>query len=85
MPGKYVLVTGGTAGIGKAAAAGLAALGARVGITARDQGRAAAAAADIRAVTGNHAVDTFAAGMSSQAEVRRLATQVLGTYPQLVC
>ena len=56
MAGKYVLVTGGTGGIGKATAAGLAALGARVGITARDQGRAAAAAADIRAATGNHAV-----------------------------
>ena len=83
MAGKYVLVTGGTGGIGKATATGLAALGARVGITGRDQGRAAAAAADIRAATGNHAVDIFAAGMSAQAEVRRLAAQVLGTYPRL--
>jgi retinol dehydrogenase-14 len=74
MAGKYVLVTGGTGGIGKATAA---ALGARVGITGRDQGRAAAAAADIRAATANHAVDIFAAGMSAQAEVRRLAAQVL--------
>ena len=68
MAGKYVLVTGGTGGIGKATATGLAALGARVGITGRDQGRAAA---DIRAATGSRAVDIFAAGMSSQAEVRR--------------
>jgi NAD(P)-dependent dehydrogenase (short-subunit alcohol dehydrogenase family) len=83
MVGKYVLVTGGTGGIGKATATGLAALGARVGITGRDQGRAAAAAADIRAATRNHAVDIFAADMSSQAEVRRLAAQVLGTYPRL--
>jgi NAD(P)-dependent dehydrogenase (short-subunit alcohol dehydrogenase family) len=43
MVGKYVLVTGGTGGIGKATATGLAALGARIGITGRDQGRAAAA------------------------------------------
>jgi retinol dehydrogenase-14 len=77
MAGKYVLVTRGTGGIGKATATGLAALGARVGITGRDQGRAAAAAADIRAATANHAVDIFAAGMSAQAEVRRLAAQVL--------
>ena len=83
MAGKYVLVTGGTGGFGRATAAGLAALGARVGITGRDQGRAAAAAADIRAATGSHAVDVFAADMSSQAQVRRLAAQVLGTYPRL--
>jgi retinol dehydrogenase 14 len=83
MDGKYVLVTGGTGGIGKAVAAGLAVLGARVGITGRDHGRAAAAAADIRAVTGSRAVDVFAVDMSAQAEVRRLAAQVLGTYPRL--
>jgi retinol dehydrogenase 14 len=83
MAGKYVPVTGGTGGIGKATAAGLAALGARVGITGRNRGRAAAAAADIRAATGSHAVDIFAADMSAQAEVRRLALQVLDTYPRL--
>jgi NAD(P)-dependent dehydrogenase (short-subunit alcohol dehydrogenase family) len=83
MAGKSVLVTGGTGGIGKATAIGLAALGARVGITGRDQARAGAAAADIHAATGNHAVDIFAADMSAQAGVRRLAAQVLDTYPRL--
>jgi len=82
MAGKYVLVTGGTGGIGKATAAGLAVLGARVGIIGRDQGRAGAAAAGIRAATGG-GVDIFAADMSAQAEVRRLADQVLDTYPRL--
>src|SRR3954453_5068228 len=83
MAGKSVLVTGGTGGIGMATAAALAALGARVGITGRDQARAAAAAAGIRAATGNPAVDVFAAYMSVQAEVRRLAAQVADTYPRL--
>jgi NAD(P)-dependent dehydrogenase (short-subunit alcohol dehydrogenase family) len=83
MAGKYVLVTGGTGGIGKATAAGLAALGARVGITGRDLARAEAAATDIRAATGSHAVDAFAADLSAQAGVRRLAAQVLDTYPRL--
>jgi NAD(P)-dependent dehydrogenase (short-subunit alcohol dehydrogenase family) len=83
MAGKSVLVTGGTGGIGKATATGLAALGARVGITGRDLARAGAAAADIRAATGNHSVDIFAADMSAQTGVRRLAVQVLDTYPRL--
>jgi NAD(P)-dependent dehydrogenase (short-subunit alcohol dehydrogenase family) len=83
MTGKTVLVTGGTAGIGKATAIGLAALGARVGITGRDRGSAKTAAADIRAASGNPAVDLFTADMSSQAEVRRLAGEVLDAYPRL--
>ena len=83
MAGKTVLVTGGTGGIGKATAVGLAALGARVGITGRDPARAEAAAADIRAASGNPAVDAFAADMSVQAEVRRLAAEVLDAYPRL--
>jgi retinol dehydrogenase 14 len=83
MAGKNVLVTGGTAGIGKATAVGLAALGARVAITGRDRVRAEAAAADIRAASGNPAVDVFTADLSAQAEVRRLAGEVLDAYPRL--
>jgi retinol dehydrogenase 14 len=81
--GKVVLVTGGTGGIGKATAIGLARIGARVGISGRDLARADQAAADIRAASGNPAVDAFAADMSSQAEVRRLAFAVLDAYPRL--
>jgi retinol dehydrogenase-14 len=83
MAGKHVLVTGGTAGIGKATAVGLATLGARVAITGRDRVRAEAAAADIRATSGNPAADVFTADMSSQAEVRRLAGAILHAYPRL--
>jgi len=83
MAGKAVLVTGGTGGIGKATALGLAALGARVAITGRDLARTRAAAAEIAATTGSPAVDAFAADMSSQAQVRQLAREVLAAYPRL--
>jgi retinol dehydrogenase 14 len=83
MTGKTVLITGGTGGIGKAAAIGLASLGARVGITGRDRDRAEVAAAAIARESGNSAIDTFVADLSSQAEVRRLAGEVLAAYPRL--
>ena len=83
MTGKTVLITGGTGGIGRATAVGLAAMGARVGITGRDRARAEAAAVGIARESGNPAVDVFVADMSSQAEVRRLAGEVLASFPRL--
>ena len=82
MAGKTVLITGGTSGIGKATAEGCARLGARVGIAGRDSRRAESAAADIKASTGG-TVDVFVADLSSLAEVRRLASEVLDAYPRL--
>src|SRR5688500_10816252 len=83
MAGKTVLITGGTGGIGRATAVRLASMGARVGITGRDAERTQRAAAEIASESGNGAVDVFAADMSSQAEVRRLAEEILAAYPRL--
>jgi retinol dehydrogenase 14 len=83
MAGKTLLVTGATGGICQATAIGLARLGARVGITGRDLARTEAAAADIRAAANNAAVDAFAADLSSQSDVRRLAAEVLDRYARL--
>ena len=82
MAGRTVLVTGSTGGIGKATAAGLAALGAHVAITGRDRERAGAAADEIRTAGGGQ-VDVFVADLSAQAEVRRLAADVLAELPRI--
>ncbi len=83
MAGKTVLVTGGTNGIGQATAAGLAALGARVGVVGRDAARTREVVADLAAAYPHSTVDAFVADLSSQAEVRRLASEVLAAYPRL--
>ena len=76
MVGRTVLVTGGTGGIGRATALGLAAMGAQVAITGRDGARTESAAREVR-TAGSGQVDAFVADLSSQEEVRRLAADVL--------
>jgi len=72
MNGKVCVVTGATSGIGKAAAAALAKLGAQVVLVGRDRGRAEAAAAEIGATA---AVPPKAeiADLASMEQVRALA------------
>ncbi|MGC5165913.1 SDR family oxidoreductase [Luteimicrobium sp. DT211] len=82
MSGRTVLVTGGSGGIGKATATALAAMGARVAIVSHDRARAERARDEIRTVT-DAPVDAFVADLSSQAEVRRLADDVLGSFPRI--
>jgi retinol dehydrogenase 14 len=82
MAGRTVLVTGGTSGIGRATALGLAGMGADVAVTGRDRGRTEDTAREIRAAGGGH-VDAFVADLSSQSEVRRLASEVLAALPRI--
>ena len=80
---RTVLVTGATGGIGKATALGLAGMGAHVAIVGRDPERTEAAARDIREAGGSVDVDAFVADLSSQAEVRRLADDLLRRLPRI--
>ena len=82
MTGRSVLVTGGSRGIGRATALGLAALGGRVAIIGRDRERTEDAAHDIRGA-GSGRVDVFVGDLSPQAEVRRLASEVLQRLPRI--
>jgi NAD(P)-dependent dehydrogenase (short-subunit alcohol dehydrogenase family) len=82
MTGRTVLVTGGSGGIGRATALGLAAMGAHLAITSRDRGRTEDAAREIRAA-GSGQVDVFVADLSSQAQVRRLAGELLQSLSRI--
>jgi len=74
--GATVLVTGGSAGIGRAIAASLAAAGARVAITGRDERKLAAAAADI-------GVHPIRADVADERDVIRTYEEFLGKFGHL--
>jgi NAD(P)-dependent dehydrogenase (short-subunit alcohol dehydrogenase family) len=73
MEGKVVLITGGTSGIGKAAATALAAMGAEVVVTGRNRERGVAALGDIRRASDSEKVSLMLADLAVQGEVRKLA------------
>ena len=82
MTGRTVVLTGGTSGIGRATALRLAQLGATVALTGRDPVRTRDTAAEISSATGAE-VRPFTGDLSSQAEVRRLATDLLDSLPHI--
>jgi NAD(P)-dependent dehydrogenase (short-subunit alcohol dehydrogenase family) len=75
---KICVITGGTDGIGKAAAHALALQGARLLVHGRDPGKGERAVAELIARSGNPAIEFLPADFSSLAEVRRLAAAVMG-------
>jgi len=84
MVGRTVLITGGTSGIGKATALGLAAMGVRVAITGRDTERTNATAREIR-LAHRSEVATFVGDRAAQFEVRRVADEVQHAFPKSTC
>jgi NAD(P)-dependent dehydrogenase (short-subunit alcohol dehydrogenase family) len=83
MNGKICLVTGGTNGIGRAAAQALALMGATVLIVGRDAHKTAQVVEEIRAASGNPDVGWLLADLSSQSDIRRLAVEFRSRYSQL--
>jgi retinol dehydrogenase-12 len=83
MNGKICLVTGATAGIGKVAAAALAAQGAQVIITGRNPQKTRDTVEQIKSETGNQSVGYLLADFSDLQQVRDLATAFKERYSHL--
>jgi NAD(P)-dependent dehydrogenase (short-subunit alcohol dehydrogenase family) len=77
MNDKVCLITGATDGIGKAAAHALAQQGARLLIQGRDPHKGASTVAELKARSGNPAIEFLQCDFSSLAEVRQLGAAVM--------
>jgi NAD(P)-dependent dehydrogenase (short-subunit alcohol dehydrogenase family) len=83
MKGRVVLITGSTDGIGKQTALELADMGARVILHGRNEEKGMKVLEEIRHRTGNDGLEFFLADLSSQAEVRKLSSQVQDRHDKL--
>ena len=83
MGGKTALITGGTSGIGKAAAVALAAMGADVVVVGRNRERGEAAVGEIKSQSHSESVELMLADLSAQDEVRGLAETFMERYERL--
>lgn len=83
MRGKICIVTGANSGIGKVTARELAKMGATVVLICRSRDKGEAARQEIKAMSGNNAVDLFLADLSSQQSIHQLVEQFKKKYTQL--
>lgn len=83
LDGKTCLITGATSGIGKETALGLARAGGRVVLVARDKNKGEMVRQFIKDQTGNPDIDLLVADLSSQADIRDMATRFEQNHQQL--
>ena len=83
LAGKVVLITGATGGIGLEASVAMARLGARVVMVGRDPTKTAQKVDEVRSRSGSSKVESLLCDVSSQAQVRALATAFLAKYERL--
>jgi len=82
---RSALVTGGTDGIGKEIARGLALAGHSLSVVGRDVTKGTRAVAEIQRMSGNPKVRFMSADLSLVSNVHRLADEVLRHFPTLHC
>ncbi|MBW4438229.1 MAG: SDR family NAD(P)-dependent oxidoreductase [Pleurocapsa minor GSE-CHR-MK-17-07R] len=83
MHGKTVLITGGTGGIGKQTAIGLAKLGAHVVVSGRDAERGKAAVRDIQEASGHQNIDLILSDLSLISQTHRLIDTFRSRFSRL--
>jgi NAD(P)-dependent dehydrogenase (short-subunit alcohol dehydrogenase family) len=79
----FVLLTGATRGIGRAAAIELAAQGAELALVGREAARVQEVAQEARATGGGAPVHEYVADLALMADVRALAEKVRASHPQI--
>ena len=84
LSGRVAVVTGGTSGIGKEVALGLARQGATTVVVGRGADRASGVAAELAGVSGNPQVEALRVDdLARMADTRELAAALLDRYPSI--
>jgi len=83
MQGKIVVLTGGTSGIGEAAAVKLAKMGARLVLVAHDASRAEATLKHLQKVSPGTAHTSHLADLSLVTETQRVAHEIAAAEPRI--
>ena len=83
MNGKTCVITGGTSGIGEAAAIALAEQGADIALICRSRTRGEATKKNLENRTGRDCVKLFFADMERLADMRRVAAEINETLPRI--
>ena len=83
MKGKVVVITGATSGIGQAAAEGLAGMGARLILIARDCGRGQEALRRLGEQASDVAHSIYYADLSRLSEMKRVTAEIAKAEPRI--
>lgn len=83
MQGRLALITGSTAGIGRAAAFALADMGASLVLVARNAAKAQQVATEIQAASPGASVEVLIGDLSVQAQVRKVAADFKAKHNRL--
>lgn len=83
LTGQTIVLTGGTSGIGEAAALQYAKMGAHLVLVARDKAKVDTAVATLKQTTGNDRIDSVLADLGQRDDVQRAAEDILSRWSHI--